>query len=412
MRFRIVEQLVRGRIVAWSSPGGMQMRPMIRGRAGMTTVVGTVVALGLLWGSQAQAALVVVSGGALGPERVRIAAGDAVRWENTTAAAQRVESVGEPSFEPLALPALGAGERRFNRSGRYRYRVGGIGKEGEVVVGARVRSPGGRGSLPSSGRGCDRRDVFLYDVRVSAGKSGSETWVPLYKKSGELAFSYTYSARYRRLPVTVKRRCGSDSTIISSPGDSYGNGLHPGSATLTSYIWRDSVVSLNPGHGGGVLPCGFNAAVAGLGARISVQGFVPGSGGGSTLGATSGLTSDQFQALATLLNARHAAVCNKGNPGLSNASCCDGLVGHQAAGTVPIYEKDQRVAGLSVAPPRLGLDGGFTNYSDGSPAALRKLRRGDSFSVSTGQRRYEGTNSQTTAVATTDVRVTFTRRRG
>jgi len=47
-------------------------------------------------------------------------AGFIVRWENVTATPQRVESIGQPDFESVNVPANGAGERRFNRVGRYR----------------------------------------------------------------------------------------------------------------------------------------------------------------------------------------------------------------------------------------------------------------------------------------------------
>lgn len=157
------------------------------------------------------AADVVTIGSRLSPERARIGVGGKVRWENTTAAAQRVDSFGRPGFEDVAIPAGGFGERRFNRAGRYRYRVPGIGKDGAVIVRAAARRPRSRG------RGCNRRDIFLYDVRVSASKSGSETWVPKYRMGGEFALSYKYSVRYARLPVTVKHQCGS-ATTVSSPG--------------------------------------------------------------------------------------------------------------------------------------------------------------------------------------------------
>lgn len=94
---------------------------------------------------------------------------------------------------------------------------------------------------------------------------------------------------------------------------------------------------------------------------------------------------------------------------MTYASVFDTLPGHAAAGTIPIYEKPYRAAGLSISPPRLTLNGDFTNSSVGYPVALRKLVRGESFSVSSGPRRYEGTNPQTTARAATSVRIAFSR---
>ena len=207
--------------------------------------------------------------------------------------------------------------------------------------------------------------------------------------------------------MTVRHQCGS-ATTVSSPGGS-GTGQHPGSATLTSYIWRDSVVSLDPGPDGTTAPCGFDVATAGLGAQIGVDAYVPGSGGGSSFALSSRLRPDQSTALGALLQARRDGVCDKGNPGLTNAHVFDELPGHAAAGTVPIYEKDYRVAGLSLSPPKTYLNGDFTNSSAGFPAALRKLLRGDSFSVYSGRRTYRGTNSQTAAKAAASVRIEFTR---
>ena len=123
------------------------------------------------------------------------------------------------------------------------------------------------------------------------------------------------------------------------------------------------------------------------------------------------LCMDQFVALSALLRARRDAVCDKGNPGLSNSLSFDGLGGHQSAGTVPIFEKPLRAAGLSIEPPSLGLNGEFTTYSIGFPTELRKLVRGDSFSVYSGHRTYRGTNGQTTARAAVSVRIDFNRAR-
>ena len=208
--------------------------------------------------------------------------------------------------------------------------------------------------------------------------------------------------RYARLPGDCQAPMRIGDQPVTSPGESGtgGSGQHPGSATLTPYVWRDSVVFvLNPGPDGTTAPCGFNIATAGLGARIGIDGYVPGSGGGASFSVSSRLRPDQSDALDTLLARRRDAVCDKGNPGLDSQRTG---IRHASGPFGRRHHPDLRegVSGGGTEPQAAGdLNGEFTSYSVGFPVVLRKLLRGDSFSVSSGRRTYEGTNSQTAARA-------------
>ena len=338
------------------------------------------------------AADVVAIGSELSPEVVRIAAGQTVRWENGTPALQRIDSTGSPEFDDLDVPAGGSGERRFTRTGRYRYAVPGTGKAGEVRVVARAaRRPRSRG------RGCGRRDVFLYDVTVTATKSMSEFWLPQYQNDGQFAIDYAYRARYNDVPVVIARQCGAGATIGRS------GRRHAGSGTLTNYRWSDSVQ--NPEFPEDRPPCGFNASTAGLGAQIEIEGFAARTG--SFLGIATRLRDDQNDALHTMLTARRAAVCDKGN--LTNGNVLDGLPGHDAAGGVPIFRNPYRVAGGKLDPPAINLFGQFATTRSAGPVTA--IARGRSFAISSGPRRYQGVNTQTNATASASLRISFKRRR-
>lgn len=153
---------------------------------------------------------------------------------------------------------------------------------------------GSPGDRASGGHGCDRREVFLYDVLVTGEKSGSET---VQGMGGEFAFSYAYTARYPRVPVTVECDAGGR-IIIRGPTHI---DPHPGSATLDRYKWRSSlavktevlptdgnIFSLKDDGRARVFKdadeCGFDVAIGGLGVQIQLRGFIPAPpGGGATL---------------------------------------------------------------------------------------------------------------------------------
>lgn len=79
------------------------------------------------------------------------------------------------------------------------------------------------------------REAFLYDVTVIGEKSGSEI---VQRMEGEFAFSYAYTARYPRVPVTVEHECGTGDIKIDGPSE---REPHPGSGSLDRYTWRDSL---------------------------------------------------------------------------------------------------------------------------------------------------------------------------
>jgi len=72
----------------------------------MRRLVLLTVLMGSLAGAgDAAAALVLIKPDGPDPERARVAPSFSVRWENLTSTPQRVESVGEPDFEAVNVPA-------------------------------------------------------------------------------------------------------------------------------------------------------------------------------------------------------------------------------------------------------------------------------------------------------------------
>jgi hypothetical protein len=306
--------------------------------------------------------------------------------------AERVDSVGQPSFASVVVPAGGSREVLFRRTGVYRYEVprGGA-RKGQIVVVAGARRPRPRGSAGS----CNRRRVFLYDVTVTGSKSATETWLPQFLTDGEFTLSYRYVVRYPGLAVVVDSNCGTRITSVNARGS--------GTGTLQPYSWSDRVVR----RGGGTeQPCGFMVSATGLGATIRINTTFVAQGGGSSIVVLSRLTESQGNALADLLGARRDAQCDKG--GLSNARVFDGLPGH---GTVPIFGSPYSVAGVRVSPPLTVLNGEFFASGRGVPSPLRRLLQGASFTVNSGVKRYDGTSSQTHAIASASVKIEFRRRR-
>jgi plastocyanin len=347
--------------------------------------------LSLAGAGDAVAAVVLIEPDGPDPDRVRIAPLGTVRWENATPTAQRVESIGEPDFDPVDVAAGGAGERRFNRPGRYRYRLAATGREGVVIVGAAARRPRARG------RGCNRRDVYLYDVTVRALKAASEEWLPQYETTGIFSLSYASVARYRSVPVIVSRNCFGGLRV---------RGKGTGTGSVADYVWNDGFDSTDPSPTSGSEPCAFSEATSGLGAGLELQAGLERSGNWM-ITTESRLARGQFEALQDLLSAARDAVCDRG--WLTNVRVFDGLAGH---GTVPIFDRDYRVGPLRMQPPGLHLPGSFGwSGRRNPPPSVRALVRGRGFTVNSGQKRYHGTSSQTIADATASVTVNFTRRR-
>ena len=100
-----------------------------------------------------------------------------------------------------------------------------------MIVGAEVRRPRPRG------RGCDRREVFLYDVTVNATKSFTEEWVPRFELQGAFSISYAYQVVYRRVAAVVQHECGTGEIEVRARGR--------GAGKLSNYKWADSVRNAN-----------------------------------------------------------------------------------------------------------------------------------------------------------------------
>lgn len=356
----------------------------MRRLAVLTVLVGSLAGAG-----DAAAAVVLIKADGPDPRTARVAPTFSVRWENVTSTPQRVESIGRPDFGPVSVPAGGAGERRFNRVGRYRYRLSGTGQEGVVIVGAVVRRPRPRG------QGCSRRDVFLYDVTARGSKTGSEEWLPRFELTGAFTLSYTYVVRYPSVAVVVDHDCF---------GGTRFRARQIGTGTLGDYTWSDQVVSADP-QTEGALPCSFERRTGGLGARLTIVGDLSDQGHWS-LSVDSRLEQSQSEALGELVGASRDAVCDKGH--LTNSRVFDLLPGH---GTVPIWVDRYRIGPLRLDPPGLYMPGQFGwSGQRRPPQAVRALANGRAFTVNSGERRYQGTSIQTTADATAAMKVTFSRR--
>jgi hypothetical protein len=142
---------------------------------------------------------------------------------------------------------------------------------------------------------------------------------------------------------------------------------------------------------------------------VSINGFLspPGDGGGAAI--DSRLTTPQFNVLASMLDTKHDAVCDK-DPAISNSQVFDGLPGYDASADA-IFTRELNVAGGKLYPPNISLYGTFAAFRQrGEPAEIgRKLAQGRSFSVST-TRRFDDTSPQTTAHGTASVSISLRRR--
>jgi len=349
----------------------------------------------------ARAAVVAVADSGLRDPQTRIVTGQRVSFTNLTAVAVTVDSVGRPSFDDLPLVPGAAGERRFARAGRYRYTA--AGRDGAIVVRAPAPSPrprgGGSGSArPGRGR-CDSLTVYRYDITVTGRKALRETWRPEFRNLGDFSISYNYVVTYPGVRLSVSEDCGGGTTLDLPAGRAE---TAPGTGSLFGYRWSDGVRSAETGR---PPPCAFATAVTGLGARVSVGGFLSGGVGGASV--SSGVTTPQFGVLESILGATHAGVCDT-DPALSNARVFDGLPGYDASAD-HVFSRDFTVSGGKLGPPRIGLNGDFAEEQRRNPAMARKLARGQSFSVA-ATRTFEGTSSQTTARGTASISISLRRR--
>lgn len=340
----------------------------------------------------AQAAVVAVTNSGLRDPQTRIFTGQRVSFTNLTGAAVTVDSTGRPSFDDLAVPPGGDGERRFRRAGRYRYKA--AGRDGVIVVRAFARAPRPRRN------GCGGRKIYRYDITVKGRKAVRETWRPEFRNQGAFSISYNYRVTYPGARLAVTRACGGGTNLDLPAGRAK---TAPGTGSLFGYTWSDSVRSAESGR---PPPCAFATAVTGLGAQAEINGFISGGGGAAI---SSALTTPQFNVLGSILDVKHDAVCDK-DPGLSNSQVYDGLPGYDASADA-IFSRDFNVSGGKLSPPDIGLDGSFSAFRQrGKPAAIgRKLARGRSFSVST-TRTFDDTSSQTTAHGTASISISLRRR--
>lgn len=344
----------------------------------------------------AQAAVVAVTDTGLRDSQTRIFSGQRVSFTNLTGSAVTIDSQGQPSFDDLALAPGRGGERRFRRPGRYRYEA--AGRDGVIIVQGFARAPRPR---PNGDCGGGRK-IYRYDIVVKGRKSMMETWLPQYRNEGAFSISYNYLVKYPGVLLSVTEVCGGGKNLDLPAGRAE---TAPGTGSLSGYTWSDNVHSAESGRPPG---CAFTVAASGLGAQVSINGFLSaGSGGGAAV--SSRLTTPQFNVLDSIIHTKHEGVCDK-DPGLSNSQVFDGLPGYDAS-TDAIFSRDFRIAGGLLHPPNTSLFGDFAAFTRrGNPSEIgRKLSRGQSFSVST-TRTVDDTSSQTVAHGTASIAISLKRR--
>jgi hypothetical protein len=363
----------------------------------MRTALALGVVTAALAAAPAQAAVVAVTDSGLQDPQTRIFTGQRVSFTNLTGAVVTIDSEGQPSFDDLALPSGGDGERRFRRPGRYRYK--GAGRDGVIIVQAFARSSRPR---PNGRDGCGGRKIYRYSIIVKGRKSVMETWRPEFRNQGAFSISYNYLVNYPDVLLGVTDVCGDGKNLDLPAGRAK---TAPGTGSLSGYTWSDSVRSADSGR---PPSCAFTMAATALGAQVEINGFMsPGSGGGAAI--ASRLTTPQFNVLSSILDTKHAGVCDK-DPGLSNSQVFDGLPGYDASADA-IFSRDFNASGGKLHPPNISLFGDFAGFRQrGAPAEIgRKLAQGRSFSVAT-TRTVDDTSSQTIAHGTASISISMRRR--
>ena len=155
------------------------------------------------------------------------------------------------------------------------------------------------------------------------------------------------------------------------------------------------------------MPCEFALTTDPLRTRLVLAAGTTVLGGGPpTLAVQSALRRSAELPLLSLIQSRRDAVCDKGT--FPNFQASDELAMHL---TVPLFENGVRTRGFRVDPPSIFLDGSLVFEGRRNPRALTRLVAGRSARIATGTRRYEGTDDQSSATASTSVTIRFTRRR-
>ena len=250
----------------------------------------------------------------------------------------------------------------------------------------------------ASARACDRKLVLRYDITVRGTLSGREVFSPESGFVGEFSLSYDYVARYPRARVVVDRGCDPEIDTVRV--------RDTGTGTLQNYTWADRSTRRDPADGTKE-PCEFSFTTGplrtrlGLGAGTTVLG-----GGPATIAMQSALRDAAELPLLDLIQSQRDAACDKGS--FPNLQVSDGLALHRS---VPIFENPARARGLRVEPPSIFLSGSLAGETRRNPRALLRLVAGRSARIATGVRRYEGTDDQSSATASTSVSVRFARRR-
>ena len=250
----------------------------------------------------------------------------------------------------------------------------------------------------AAARKCDRKVVLRYDITVSGAKTARETFPAHSGFAGEFSLSYDYSVRYRRARVVVDRGCDPEIDTVRVRAN--------GTGTLRDYLWADRSTRRDPADGNKV-PCEFMLTTDPLRTRLVLAAGTSVLGGGPpTLVLQSALRRSAELPLLSLIQSRRDAVCDRGT--FPNFQASDELAMHLR---VPLFENGVRTRGFRVEPPSIFLDGSLVFAGRRNPRALTRLVAGRSARIATGVRRYEGTDDESSATASTSIAIRFARRR-
>jgi hypothetical protein len=262
-------------------------------------------------------------------------------------------------------------------------------------------APAASATVPASDtavRKCDRKVVLRYDITVTGSQSGRETFPPDSAFAGEDSVSYDYVVRYRRARVVVDRGC--DPFIDTVRVRARGVG------TLQNYAWADRSTRRDPADGTKV-PCEYTFTAGPLRTRLILAAGTTVLGGGPpTFSVNSALRRAGELPLLAQIDAQHEAACDKGS--FPNFPSSQQVALHRS---VPIFERPARAGGFRVEPPSVFLDGSLLFAGRRNPRELTRLVAGRSARIATGVRRYEGTDDESSATASTSIAIRFARRR-